>query len=89
MQDMRGKLKRRLVALSLSDESELPAVGSPVTASGGAEAVGELTSVARNPWTGRALGLARVKSPYFEGKVALEVAGRPATFVAQQAPEIG
>ena len=32
MQDMRGKLKRRLVALALEDSAEAPPVGSPVTA---------------------------------------------------------
>jgi folate-binding protein YgfZ len=88
MQDMRGKLKRRLVALVLDDSDEAPAVGSPVTVGDSAEAVGELTSVARSPLTGRLLALARVKSPYFDGKLALGVAGRRAAFVAQGAPEI-
>ncbi len=89
MQDMRGKLKRRLVALSLSDSGELPAVGSPVTAAGAAEAVGELTSVARSPQTGKLLALAKLRTPYFEGKEALGVLGKPAAFVAQAAAEIG
>lgn len=91
MQDMRGKLKRRLVALELSlgDEAALPAVGSPVTVNGQADSVGELTSVVRNPSTGRALALARIKSPYFDGQAALGVAGKPAAFVAQGSPEIG
>ena len=88
MQDMRGQLKRRLVALVLDDSDEAPAVGSPVTVGDSAEAVGELTSVARSPLTGRLLALARVKSPYFDGKLALGVAGRRAAFVAQGAPEI-
>jgi tRNA-modifying protein YgfZ len=92
MQDMRGKLKRRLVALSLEGlegTADLPQVGSPVTAHGSAEAVGELTSVARSPLTGKALALARLKSPYFEGTAALGVAGVPAAFIAQSAPEMG
>lgn len=88
MQDMRGKLKRRLVALSLDDHAEVPAVGTAVTALDSSEAVGELTSVAKSPLTGKVLALARVKSPYFEGKVALGVAGRQAAFVAQGTPEI-
>ena len=88
MQDMRGKLKRRLVALALGGQ-ELPAVGTPVTVQGSAEAVGELTSVARSAMTGQALALARLKSPYFEGQVALEVSGKSAAFVAQTEPEIG
>jgi tRNA-modifying protein YgfZ len=89
MQDMRGKLKRRLVALTLADSAEPPAVGSPVTAADGSEAVGELTSVARSPSTGELLALARVKTPYFEGSQPLGVAGKPVAFVAQAAPEIG
>ncbi len=92
MQDMRGKLKRRLVALSLGSldsAAELPQVGSPVTSADGAEAVGEVTSVVRSPLTGAALALARVKSPFFEGKAALGVSGSAATFVEQGAPEIG
>jgi len=87
MQDMRGKLKRRLVALALSGE-EAPPVGSPVTVGDSAETVGELTSVAKSPLTGKLLALARVKSPYFDGKQALGVAGKEAAFVAQGAPEM-
>jgi folate-binding protein YgfZ len=89
MQDMRGKLKRRLVALALGDSADTPAVGSPVTAADSGEPVGELTSVARSPSTGELLALARLKTPYFEGTRPLGVAGRPVAFVAQSAPEIG
>ncbi|HEX3850294.1 MAG TPA: glycine cleavage T C-terminal barrel domain-containing protein [Polyangiaceae bacterium] len=89
MQDMRGKLKRRLVALQLDTAGDLPQAGSPVTTNDGAEAVGELTSVARSPVTGRAVALARLKSPYFEGKEALGVAGMKAAFVQQGPTEIG
>jgi len=91
MQDMRGKLKRRLVALALEDNAEAPdvSVGTPVTAGDSAEAVGELTSVTRSPVTGKLLVLARVKSPYFEGTVPLGVAGRSAAFIAQSTPEMG
>lgn len=90
MQDMRGKLKRRLVALVLADSGEVPppAVGTPVTVGDTAEAVGELTSVAKSPLTGKLLALARVKSPYFDGKLTLSVAGRQAAFVPQGTPEM-
>jgi folate-binding protein YgfZ len=88
MQDMRGKLKRRLVALALDDSADAPSVGSPVTLGDTPEAVGELTSVAKSPRTGKLLALARVKSPYFDGKLTLGVAGKPAAFVAQGGPEI-
>jgi tRNA-modifying protein YgfZ len=86
MQDMRGKLKRRLVALSL-DTPELPAAGSPVTSttSGNTETVGEVTSAALSPLTGKAVALARVKGPYFEGMLPLALAGKSAAFV-EQAP---
>jgi folate-binding protein YgfZ len=93
MQDMRGKLKRRLVALELevddSDDSiKTPAVGTTVTVGDTAEAVGELTSVAKSPLTGKLLALARVKSPYFDGKVTLGVGGKQAAFIAQGSPEM-
>jgi tRNA-modifying protein YgfZ len=88
MQDMRGKLKRRLVALSLAESAEPPVVGTAVTASDSGEAVGELTSVARHPVTGKFLALARVRGPYFEGKLALGVGNEPAAFVAQGTPEM-
>jgi tRNA-modifying protein YgfZ len=86
MQDMRGKLKRRLVALSV-DAAELPVAGAPVTsiANGGLETVGEVTSVARIAGTGKAVALARLKGPYFEGKLPLELGGKSAAFV-EQAP---
>ncbi len=87
MQDMRGKLKRRLVALALDGRADAPPVGSAVTANLGAEAAGELTSVARSPATGKLFALARLKSPYFEGVAPLGVAGAPAAFVAQGEPE--
>jgi folate-binding protein YgfZ len=94
MQDMRGKLKRRLVALALPDSPEPPAVGSAVTLGvagegGEPELVGELTSVARSPRTGKLLALARIKTPYFEGHEALGVAGKPVAIALQDTPEIG
>jgi folate-binding Fe-S cluster repair protein YgfZ len=91
MQDMRGKLKRRLVALELgvAGAEPLPAIGTPVTADGQTDAVGELTSVTRDPSTGLGLAIARLKSPFFDGAVAVGVAGKPARFVAQSSPEIG
>lgn len=80
MQDMRGKLKRRLVALRL-EGPELPAPGDPVTAHGGAEIVGEVTSAARSLLTGKAVALARIKGPYFAGDQPLGWAGKSARFV--------
>jgi len=86
MQDMRGKLKRRLVTLAVEGVA-VPPAGEPVTstASGQAETVGEVTSAALSPLTGRAIALARLKAPYFEGKLPLTLAGKNAAFV-EQAP---
>jgi folate-binding protein YgfZ len=86
MQDMRGKLKRRLVALAI-ETAELPAAGAPVTSTvrGNAETVGEVTSAALSPVTGKAVALARVKGPYFDGNLPLTLAGKSAAFV-EQAP---
>ena len=88
MQDMRGKLKRRLVALAL-DTSELPVAGEPVTstAGGSTETVGQVTSAAWSSVSGNAVALARLKGPYFEGKLPLSLAGKSAVFVEQTAPE--
>jgi folate-binding protein YgfZ len=88
MQDMRGRLKRRLVALCV-ETTELPAAGAKVTsgARGNAETVGEVTSAALSPLTGKAVALARVKGPYFEGNLPLILAGKSAVFVEQRTPE--
>ena len=88
MQDMRGKLKRRLVALVV-ETTELPAAGEPVTSTtgGNTETVGEVTSAALSPLTGKAVALARLKGPYFEGKLPLSLAGKSAVFVEQTPPE--
>jgi folate-binding protein YgfZ len=88
MQDMRGKLKRRLVTLAV-DSAELPPAGEPVTSSanGSAEAVGEVTSAALSPLTGKAVALARIKAPYFEGKLPLALAGKSSAFVKQAPAE--
>jgi folate-binding protein YgfZ len=88
MQDMRGKLKRRLVALSV-ETADLPVAGAPVTstADGNSETVGEVTSAALSPTTGKAVALARLKGPYFEGKLPLTLGGKSAAFVEQAPPE--
>lgn len=80
MQDMRGKLKRRLVALAL-DSQEAPAVGAAVTTgpAGASEPVGEVTSAVVSPATGKAVALARLKGPYFDGQVALALGGKNAS----------
>jgi folate-binding protein YgfZ len=61
MQDARGKLKRRLVSLSVDKGS--PAPGSELRSEAG-EVVGEITSVV--PVRAGAVALGRVRAPHFE-----------------------
>ncbi len=79
MQDMRGRVKRRLLPLAV--ESDLAVeVGSEVHAAGETAAVGRVTSAERI--NGRVFAFAMLKAPFFEGKVELSVLGRPARIVA-------
>lgn len=79
MQDMRGRVKRRLVVLEL--EGNTPAqAASEVESPGEAGPVGRITSSAVDGEV--AVALARVKFPFFEGGKALTVAGRVARILA-------
>ncbi|MGC4092063.1 MAG: hypothetical protein QM756_30115 [Polyangiaceae bacterium] len=78
MQDMRGRVKRRLVALEL--DAAPPPVGSEVRAVGEVEPVGRVTSSAADG--PRAFCIASVRAPFFEGSRGLEVLNRPARIVA-------
>lgn len=73
MQDLRGKLKRRLSLLEL-EPGETATPGARVYAPDGSEA-GEITSAPRGP--GRSFALARLKAPHFDAGSTLTVAGRP------------
>jgi folate-binding protein YgfZ len=76
MQDMRGRVKRRLIPLELTHTATAD-VGSEVRVAGTAEAVGQITSIAR---AGSAVvALARVRAPFFEDGTALEVGGASVT----------
>jgi tRNA-modifying protein YgfZ len=75
MQDMRGKVKRRIVVLAVDAETP-PAPGTPVSSEG--EAVGEITSAAPADGEG-AVALARVRAPFDEPGRALAVDGKSAT----------
>jgi len=81
MQDARGKLKRRLVLLSV--HGGVPGAGSEVRTPAG-EVVGELTSVA--PVPDGAVALGRLRAPHFEPGSRLVAAGFPAEV---QSPESG
>ncbi len=74
MQEMRGKVKRRLVRLRL-ETAQPPAVGAPVLAPDGSTA-GELTSTVSDG--GTTLAFARLKAPYFDGSVPLSIGGASA-----------
>lgn len=81
MQDARGKLKRRLVLLSVHGGA--PGVGSEVRTPAG-EVVGELTSVA--PVPDGAVAFGRVRAPHFEPGSRLVASG----FTAEvRSPESG
>ena len=75
MQDMRGKVKRRLVALEAhSASSEL--VGKPVHEVHGAAVAGLVSSVHHEP-SGAALLLASIMTPALESQAGLTVEGVP------------
>lgn len=81
MQGMRGKLKRRLVALALTGEAP-PSPGMGVELPDGTR-VGEVTSAAFSPRLGHAVALARLGGGALEGAPLLSVAGGPARLVAR------
>jgi folate-binding protein YgfZ len=81
MQDARGKVKRRLVGLTV--DGPVPSPGATVSVSG-ADAAGEVTSAARSAILGSAVALARVKAPHYEpgtrlvvGQASARVLGEP------------
>jgi hypothetical protein len=78
MQDMRGKVKRRIVPLFV--EGRAPAAGAAVHAPGGGESVGEVTSATSGD--GHALALARLKAAYSEPHARVEIEGRAAEVAA-------
>jgi folate-binding protein YgfZ len=80
MQDMRGRVKRRVVPLLLEGKG-LPAIGASVTANG--EAVGEITSAAYSELAGRAVAHARILARYAEGEAELSVGGVSASINAR------
>ena len=86
MQDMRGKVKRRLVRLATGKPVSLSA-GAPVLNEHGGE-VGTLTTVKPqlvdgSPWQGeRSVALARLKTPHFEPGSKVFLDGVTATVLA-------
>lgn len=80
MQDLRGRVKRRLSLLEI-DADFPPPVGSPVLPEAGAEPAGEITSAALLE-PGRALALAKLKAPFFDPGARVVVAGNGARVLA-------
>ncbi len=78
MQDMRGKVKRRVTSIAVEGDV-VPELGTQVFAKGGAEPVGRVTSAAFCAGPGKVLALAMVAAPHFEPGTALrlgELGGR-------------
>jgi hypothetical protein len=79
MQDMRGKVKRRVASL-LIDSETAPDIGSPVE-SGDGQTIGEVTSAAAISGLAQVVAMARIKNPFFEPGTVVKVSGRRATVV--------
>lgn len=78
MQDMRGKLKRRLVALEIEGTEPVP-TGAEVRLRTDGKLAGQIsTSAVDAP---RSLAFARLSAPFFEASEPLEVSGRSARIV--------
>jgi len=73
MQDMRGKLKRRVVGVELAG-SDAPALGSEVRSARSGEVVGQVTSSGFGV-QGKPLALAMIKAPEFEAGRELLLGG--------------
>jgi hypothetical protein len=79
MQDMRGKVKRRIVPLSI-EGGQIPEPGTAVEADG--ERVGEVTSAALSFVLERPVALARLRAAFAEGCAALSVGGQGAVVLS-------
>jgi len=75
MQDMRGKLKRRIVTLAL-DSRDPPVPGAAVENEG--QSVGEVTSSAFSDLLQKSVLLARISARTWDDGAPLHVAGQPA-----------
>jgi glycine cleavage system aminomethyltransferase T len=83
MQDMRGKVKRRIASLVL-EHGAPPPVGAPVTAAGGQHA-GELTTSVQSDLLGRPAALARLAVAFTQSGTELSVGGVRAWILDQPA----
>lgn len=77
MQDMRGKVKRRLARLAINaggavGSSELSA-GAPVTDVSGGQEVGRVTTALSPAQPGEPVAIARLKAPFFEAGTQVSI----------------
>jgi hypothetical protein len=85
MQDMRGRVKRRLAVLRVQG-NQVPSEGAVVLAADSSDPVGAVRTAARTA-DGAALVFAALRAPYFDAPGrGLSVEGRPAEIVAFRAP---
>ena len=88
MLEMRGKVKRKLVALEL-DEGAVPERGARVSANAEGDVVaGEITSALASPTLGRPVAIAMVKAAHADPGTVLHVAGARATIVGEHLTRI-
>lgn len=85
MQDMRGRVKRRLVPLRFASGASV-SPGAEVLSSSSGDSVGQVTSVAP-PQPMETFALARVRAPFFEGREPLRVGDVQADVVARPGAE--
>lgn len=78
MQDMRGKVKRRLAALALDEGADVPLRGVAVQAAESGQAVGEVTSAAFSMVLEKPVALARLQGDFADACAPIRVAGRAA-----------
>ncbi|HEV8246715.1 MAG TPA: glycine cleavage T C-terminal barrel domain-containing protein [Polyangiaceae bacterium] len=83
MQDMRGKVKRRVACLEL-DSTVAPAAGSSVISS--ANTAGTVSSAAVSAERHQVLALAMLSAPYFEPGTPVEVGGAQGRVISAATP---
>jgi folate-binding protein YgfZ len=87
MQDMRGKLKRRVVGIHLAGDA-VPAPGTEVRSAASGEVVGLVTSAGRGERRGTPLALAMLKAPHFEPGQAVLVGEVQGTVLAHDGSSV-
>jgi hypothetical protein len=79
MQDARGKVKRRVVLVSIESSTPIPP-GTPILVRETGASVGSVTSLAADgPQT---LALARIQAPFYEENGGLSALGHPVRLVS-------